>query len=111
MEGYKCKSCGAIVPVGQASILGDKIVCVTCGGDVDLIRIYDEYGLTYSRSDIKFFNNLFPEEGPELCIENGCTRKRIMDSIFCAPHEFQINRNKPCPWDTPQKVPSPFKIF
>jgi hypothetical protein len=111
MEGYKCTSCGVIVPVGKASILGDDIVCATCGGDVVIIRIYNEDGLTYTRSDVRYFNDLFPEEGPELCIEEGCTRKRIRGSIFCAPHEFQLTHNKPCPWIAPQRMPGLFKTF
>jgi DNA-directed RNA polymerase subunit RPC12/RpoP len=93
MEGYKCRSCGAVVPVGKVLIPGDDVVCATCGGDVEVIRIYDEDGLASPRSGLTYGSELFPEVGPELCIEKGCTSRRIMGGIFCARHEFQIIRN------------------
>ena len=106
MKGYKCKSCGAIVPIGEVLVPGYEVVCATCGGDAEVVIIHNEDGLTYSRSDIMYFNNLFPEEGPGKCLKEGCPRKRTRDSVFCAPHEFQFARNKPCPWVAPQKIPA-----
>jgi DNA-directed RNA polymerase subunit RPC12/RpoP len=111
MKSYKCMSCGKIVTLGDALIQSDDIVCTACGGNVDVFKAYNEDGLTYSRSDIRYFNELFPEDGPERCVEAGCSRKRIRGSIFCAPHKFSVVRNKPCPWEAPQKVPKLFKIF
>ena len=111
MEGYKCKSCSEITPIGKADISGAELVCPKCGNDVELIRLHGEGNFSYTRSDVKYFNELFPEIGEEDCIEEGCTHKSIKGSMFCAKHYFEISHNKPCPWDIPQKVPKLFKIF
>jgi hypothetical protein len=53
----------------------------------------------YFPSDKRFFNGLFPEAGPEVCREEGCTRLRIRHSVLCAKHHFEMIKEKHCPWD------------
>ncbi len=55
-------------------------------------------------SDKKFYANLFPEEGPATCKNEGCQRKTVQQSEFCATHHFEMIKNKPCLWDGPPNL-------
>lgn len=66
-----------------------------------VILMFVLFGLTYSytnRFDRRFFISLFPEEGPEICKQDGCIRKRIISSKLCALHHYEMIKKKPCPW-------------
>lgn len=72
-----------------------------------LIKDNDGRQHWYSRSDIEFFNSLFPESKPEICKHEGCHRSQIDLSVLCARHHFEMIKKKPCPWETPVTLKGP----
>jgi hypothetical protein len=58
----------------------------------------------YLTSDIRamhdaeaFWDILGDENGPEICKQKECARKRISKSVFCKVHHYENVRNEPCP--------------
>jgi hypothetical protein len=52
-----------------------------------------------SSSDRLFYISLLPEQGPEECRREGCSRKRVGPGVLlCAPHHYQMVKARPCPW-------------
>lgn len=45
---------------------------------------------TQKSLDDEFLSNLGDEIGPEICRRSGCKRKRILYSIFCKTHHFEM---------------------
>jgi len=43
--------------------------------------------------DVRFFNSIGPEIGPDTCRHEGCTRKTVRYSVLCQQHHFESIRN------------------
>jgi hypothetical protein len=51
------------------------------------------------RLDRKFYDALGDESVDEPCREEGCTRGKIANGVFCRRHHFEMVRRKPCPFE------------
>lgn len=48
--------------------------------------------------DLRFFEALGPDAGPECCREPGCTRLRINPGLYCRCHHFEMVMRRTCPF-------------
>ena len=50
------------------------------------------------RGDLKLFQALGSEIGPDMCRRPGCDRKTVRLSVMCRRHHYEMIKEEPCPF-------------